>query len=443
MGNVSAAVAVFALMLTTGAANASAAPTPPTIKHVWVITLENESADVTFGPKSPAHYFNNTLRTQGVFLDQYYATGHASLDNYISMVSGQGANVITQADCVFYMNVVPGVLVNGQAAGEGCVYPKSVKTIADQMAARGLSWKGYMQDMGNTPSREAATCGHPALNSADGTQKATKQDNYATRHDPFMYFHSIIDSPTCTTNVVSLKPLADDLKSAATTPAFSFITPSLCEDGHDAPCADGRPGGLVSADLFLSTWVPRILASPAYHEGGMVIVNFDESETSDSSSCCGQQPNLLGSPLDGETGTGGGRTGAVVVSSLTKPGTTSEAQYNHYSLLRSIEDVFGLDHLGFAAAAGLNPFGPDVYSAPEGVASPVALAAGASAVAPGSSSGATPGSSSSASSTTTVPQSATHVLGKTLARTGGVGPLLGLVVLAAAIAVSRRRRVAQ
>jgi hypothetical protein len=358
-----AAVAVcFAVISAIGPARALAAP--PTIKHVWVITLENESADTTYGPNSPATYLNSTLRKQGVYLDQYYATGHASLDNYISMVSGQGANVITQADCLLFINVVPGTVgPNGQANGEGCVYPNTVPTLVDQLEAKGLMWKGYMQDMGNTPSREAATCAHPAFNTVDGTQKATAQDNYATRHNPFMYFHSIIDEPSCVTNVVSLKPLLNDLSSAAATPAFSFITPSLCDDGHDAPCVDGRPGGLKSADAFLETWAPRILASPAFAEGGMLIVNFDESEVNDATSCCNQQPNPGGSPLGGITGPGGGRTGAVIVSSRTAPNTTSSTPYNHYSLLRSLEDLFDVGHLGFAAMDGLAPFGADVYNA--------------------------------------------------------------------------------
>jgi phospholipase C len=341
------------------------AATPAPIKHVWIITLENESADTTYGPDSPAKYLNNTLRKQGVYLDQYYGTGHASLDNYISMLSGQGANAMTQADCLVYTDVVPGTIgLNGQSYGQGCVYPPQVLTLVDQLDAKGLTWKGYMQDMGNTPSREAATCAHPALNTVDRTQSATPTDNYATRHNPFVYFHSVIDEPSCNTNVVSLKPLVDDLRSAATTPAFSFITPSLCEDGHDAPCADGRPGGLVSADAFVATWAPRILASPAFAEGGMLIVNFDESEVNDATACCGQQPNPGGSPLGGITGPGGGRTGAVVVSSRTAANTTSKVPYNHYSLLRSLEDLFGVGHLGFAGLDGLAPFGADVYNAP-------------------------------------------------------------------------------
>jgi hypothetical protein len=67
--------------------------------------------------------------------------------------------------------------------------------------------------------------------------------------------------------------------------------------------------------------------------------------------------------MPGIFGPGGGRTGAVVISPWTKPGTTNDQAYNHYSLLRSVEDLFGLAHLGYAGAPGLRAFGPDVFTA--------------------------------------------------------------------------------
>jgi phosphatidylinositol-3-phosphatase len=77
---------------------------------------------------------------------------------------------------------------DGQAVGQGCVYPASVPTVADQLTAKGLTWKAYQQDMG-------APCRHPVLGLLDDTQKAPVGDQYAARHNPFVYFHSIIDGP--------------------------------------------------------------------------------------------------------------------------------------------------------------------------------------------------------------------------------------------------------
>ena len=78
-----AATALAVLALTAMSSTASAAP------HVFVIVLENEDADTTFGPSSPAPYLATTLRSQGAFVPNYYGIGHNSLDNYLAMVSGQ------------------------------------------------------------------------------------------------------------------------------------------------------------------------------------------------------------------------------------------------------------------------------------------------------------------------------------------------------------------
>ena len=348
-------------------------PTPgggvPKIGHVFIIVLENENAATTFAPNSPATYLSKTLPSIGQFVPNYYGTGHLSLDNYVAMVSGQAPNAITQSDCMFFTDFIgaPVLVTDGQVLGQGCVYPSVVKTVANQLQDAGLSWKGYMEDMGLDPAREAATCARPALNARDGTQSASAKDQYATRHNPFMYFHSIIDDhANCDAHVVPLTALSADLADGST-PNYVFITPNLCHDGHDTGCANGEPGGLVSADLFLQTWVPQIMASAAYKDDGLIIIMFDEAEAigasaADSSSCCGE-PTGLNTPLPGITGPGGGRVGAVLLSRFITGGTVNETPYNHYSLLRSVEDFFGLEHLGYAGQTGLKPFGAEVFNA--------------------------------------------------------------------------------
>lgn len=364
-----AAVAAGTLSyLAVPATSSAAAPVwqPPPVGHVFVINLENEGFATTFGAKSPAPYLAKTLRSQGNLLTQYYGIGHNSLDNYIAQISGQAPNPQTQGDCQVYTNftAAPVTAANGQVAGTGCVYPSSVKTIADQLTAVHKSWRGYMESMGSDPTREANTCGRPAPNSQDKTQSATAKDEYAARHNPFVYFHSLIDSGACQQNDVRLSQLLTDLTSISTTRSLSYITPNLCDDGHDSPCADGRPGGLVSANGWLQTWVPRILASPAYKKDGLLIVTFDESDgpESDSTACCGETagPN---SPVPGIDGQGGGRVGAVLVSRFIKPNSTTNRAYNHYSLLASIEKVMHVPFLGFAGKADLPRFGRDVYTA--------------------------------------------------------------------------------
>jgi hypothetical protein len=344
--------AVLAVPSTAGAAQ-------PAIKHVFVIVLENKDYDSSFGPQAKSPQLGQVLPSQGVLLTQYFGTAHNSLPNYIAMVSGQGPNPVTQSDCQIYQEFLPGTIgTDGQALGAGCVYPSSVKTVADQLTAAGLTWGGYMEDMGNTTTGDT-TCRHPALNSLDSTQKATATDQYAARHNPFVYFHSIIDSPDCHERDVPLDRLQADLQSVDTTPNLTFITPDLCSDGHDEPCADGRPGGYGSIDAFLAEWVPRIEASPAYQQDGALIVTFDESESGAEGCCVQDHPNTPNA--GGQTpGPGGGRTGTVVVSQFVSPGTTSDKPYNHYSLLRTIEDIFALSPLGYAGRS--NAFGPDVFN---------------------------------------------------------------------------------
>jgi len=345
-------------------AGGAAAATPPPVKHVFVVVLENKDQAKTFAADSPAPYLAHTLRRRGQYLPNYFGVTHFSLGNYIAMVSGQGSNPQTQADCQVFTDFVGGTTVSdGQAMGSGCVYPSSVKTVADQLDERGLGWKGYMEDMGNDPTREPATCGHPAVGTQDKTQTAKKGDQYAARHNPFVYFHSIIDRPACAANDVPLTRLEGDL-AANRVGAFTFFTPNLCHDGHDTPCVNGEPGGLKSPDAFLRTLIPKITASRAYRDRGMIIVTFDESE-SGAEACC-NEPQFPNTANNGgsSTGRGGGRVGAVILSSFVKPGSVNPTPYNHFALLRSVEDIFGLPHLGYAARADLKPFGSDVYNAP-------------------------------------------------------------------------------
>jgi hypothetical protein len=397
-----------------------AALPPGKITHILVIEFENEGYQTTFGPGSVATYLNGTLRKKGELLQNYYAIGHNSLDNYIAQVSGQAPTEDTQADCAdngfAYADVLPGTPDPDQAAnpgqvdGEGCVYPSSVKTIASQLDSKYppnkkthvASWRGYDQDMGNTPSRDGGVadpeggtdCAHPAIGATDTAEFATASDQYTTRHNPFVWFHSVIDNTAeCDANVVPLglpnatSHLVQDLRSQKSTPRFAFITPNLCSDGHDGTCigtnsTGSHVGGLTGADQFLQTWMPFIFSSPAYKSGDtLVVITFDEADVDESSptyaaACCGEVPGPnTHSPGNAGMGTdvdpGGGQIGALLLcAKYIAPGTVdTTGSYNHYSALRSYEDLLGLTtggadgegHLGFAAAKGLAPFGKDVF----------------------------------------------------------------------------------
>jgi phosphatidylinositol-3-phosphatase len=438
------------------------------IEHILVIDLENESFGATFGPTSPAVYLNATLLRQGQLIPNYFGTSHVSLGNYIAQVSGQGTTPSINNDCLNlnslthppvvggFTDVLPGtdttdqVSFPGQVIGDGCVFPaptrmsRGARTIGDQLdrahpddddedgpRRAGLRWRMYAEDMGEDPDRDYGSqdalggtrCAHPPIGGIDNSNSASATDQYATRHNPFVYFHSVIDDVArCNEHVVPLgKVVVDtngapdafhghlyhDLRRVETTPQFMFVTPNLCNDGHDATCAGpnvegtkdsaGRNiGGLVGADLWLKHWMPMIFASPAYRSGRMLVVlTFDESGFTDARACpdanqvdCRSPtgPNVTNpgfSPVlalfrlqTPPTATfqyaGGGQVGAVLFNPrFIEPGSiNTTGSYNHYSALRSFEDILGitrggddgLGHLGYAAVSGLKPFGPDVFN---------------------------------------------------------------------------------
>jgi len=383
----------LAAALLTGAAGAAgaaaagpAASRRPAIHHVWVIELENTSFGQAFGHPSADPELARVLVGKGALLRNYYGIGHDSLDNYIAEISGQAPNIQTGQDCAYFSRFLQFGGENfdkwtkyGQLSGDGCVYPKYVRNVGSQLTAHRLSWKSYNQQMGNKPARDGTTatshgpaCGHPKLGTIDQTDvTGPAHDSYATRHNPFVYFQNIIGSQGyCDAHVVTLKPLSSDLAHLATTPAYSWITPDTCADGHDTPrCQDGAKGGLNQVDRFLASWVPRIMASPAYRSG-LIFITFDESSSDqNAAACCGERDSLgftdpshpnVNEP--GLYGPGGGRVGAVALSPFIKPGTRSSVPYNHYSLLKTVERIFGLPLLGDARQPQVRAFGADVFT---------------------------------------------------------------------------------
>ena len=484
MASAVAVLAAVGLISSGGAASAdpgsNAAYQAPSIKHVWTIVLENKSYEASFTGLNQNSYLWKTLPSYGLLERQYYGTSHFSQGNYLSMVSGQGTSPGPQNDCPLYNETGPVQQVadgqykilndtaksdgtyNDGSTQPGCVFPAEVQTLFNQFDASNVSYKGYMQDMGNDPTREAATCGNPESSapgpavvdpgSAEGPYASpgslanpttTPDDQYVAKHNPFPWFHSLLDNGDCKEAVVPLaKNLLQDLASEETTPAFSFITPNNCSDAHDATCKGDNlsggsnaltgekktpvntQGGLYAADLFLQQVIPAIMASPAYQDGGLIDVTFDEgfppyqiygnsiadkdfqpdaalgtvtgatgtkasnngtsvqaqANTAQSVvACCNELPGPNttqpgNQAFNQDTTPGGGITGSVLISPYITPGSVTDQPYNHYSWLRSMEDLFGITeggadgngHLGYAGADGLRPFGPDVYNNPSG-----------------------------------------------------------------------------
>jgi hypothetical protein len=186
------------------------------------------------------------------------------------------------------------------------------------------------------PEGKPGNCVHPEPDAAE----APATGGYAARLNPFVFFHSLLDLGDCAANDVPLSELAGDLKKADGAANFNYIAPNLCNGGFRGQCPEGTPDGAAAADAFLSKLVPEILASPAYKQDGLLIVSFGAA-----------QPDPAAPPATDPL-----KVGALLVSPLLTAGGTDGAAYDPYSLLRSIDELFGLPPLGAAEGPKVRSF---------------------------------------------------------------------------------------
>jgi hypothetical protein len=346
-----------------GSSPQSPKATLPAIRHVFVVMLSDQPYATVFGPASPAHYLTSTLEKKGELLERYYAVAHEGLADGIVLLSGQGPTEATAANCPTYTAIAPASAgAEGQIIGKGCVYPASTQTLMGQLTVKHLTWKAYIEGI-DEGSGTPGACAHPASGAPDPSAAQAAGQNYQTWRNPIVYFESIVSSPVCASDDVGMDALKEDLASERRTASFSYIAPGPCDDGNPTPCAPGKQAGMVAANGFLQRVVPEILSSKAYKQDGLLAITVDQApstgEYADSSSCCGQPrfPNLPAPTGPAALSpAGGGQVGLLLLSPLVKGGGLVQNTYNHFSLLRSIENVFHLTNLGYAASAGVPSF---------------------------------------------------------------------------------------
>ncbi len=270
-------------------ANPTITPTPsatgasgqvPAFSHVFVIIFENHEYSSVVGSSSWSNF--NSLAAKYTLLTQSYAVAHPSLPNYLALTSGSTQGITS--DCnTCYVNAT---------------------NIADLIEGSGRTWKAYMESM---PS--ACYLG----NSGD----------YAQKHNPFVYFDDIrTNSARCQSDDVSLTQFDTDLANNKV-PNFVWITPNLCNDGHDCSAS--------TADGFLGYEVSKIFTSPAFDQNSLLVITFDEG--SSNASCCGLPSSA------------GGHIATLLISDLVKTGYQDATPYSHYSILKTIADSWGLSYL--------------------------------------------------------------------------------------------------
>jgi hypothetical protein len=304
------------------------------VKHVFVISLASSGYDASFGATPQMPYLAQTLRPQGALLSNFKLLDDASLPNSIAAISGQPPNEATAADCPTYTEIPADATVSkkGVVSGSGCVYPVATLTLADQVYGIQFKWRSYMEGMTDA-SGKPANCVHPEPEAAE----TPVTGGYATKLNPFVYFHSLLDLGDCSTNDVPITGLEKDLKKPDTTANYTYVSPNLCNAGYAGQCPAGAPEGAAAADAYLASLVPKILASPAYKADGLLIVTFTSANP---------VPNP--DPTQPPTPATDLKVGTLLVSPFITPGATDGAPYDAYSLLRSVEDLWGLTPLAKA-----------------------------------------------------------------------------------------------
>jgi hypothetical protein len=234
-----------------------------------------------------------------------------------------------------------------------------------------------------------------------------------TWRNPVVYFGTIVESAECEKHDVGFEVLSRDLTAKKKTPALSLIFPDACHSGGEVECEPGAPTGAIGAARLLKTLVPAIMASPAYEEGGglIMITSAQAPQTGehpDPSACClaPEYPDLppvaattTGTTTATTTGTttatttekststteeaatattttytaesvlatgGGGKVGLLLISPLIEPGTVVETEYaNHFTLLKTLETMFGVEPLGYASEEEMPTLSPELFVEPE------------------------------------------------------------------------------
>jgi phospholipase C len=276
-------------------------------QHVFVIMMENTSYESLIGnPNAP--WINNAAATYGVATN-YYGVIHPSQPNYIAATAGVIGNDTDDDETIDVPNIV------------------------DQLEAAGKTWRDYQQSL--------SLCNGDKLAHACGNQL------YERKHNPFVSYVDVQSNSARMANVVDLAQLDADLASGKVGD-YNFIAPDQCHDMHGRaapdtdPCSFSNEQSLIAAgDLFLSQTVGTIMSSKAWTGNSVIFIAWDESDFGgsgpfgfpDTRGCCDANP-------------GGGHVLTLVISHSDHAARASSVAYNHYSLLRTIEDGWKLGCLG-------------------------------------------------------------------------------------------------
>jgi hypothetical protein len=343
------AVAVLGLAATGAVAESGSAPailTMPRYSHIFVILEENHTADEIV-PSRAAPNLTRLAQTYG-YAWRFYAESHPSEPNYVAILGGNTFGI--RDDDAFWCKPKAKDVACPHAAEPGYAdHTVAAPSLAAQLDQHHLSWKGYFEDIPASGSRvwrwpDQPSAGKPAA-------------LYAVKHNGFMNFRDVQDDPALNQKIVGFDVLQHDLASGDV-PNYAQIVPNQCNDMHGLPKGGNVPSDCVydadkklisRGDAVAGRLVGEILRSPVWSqpENSAIVITFDENDATHpgghSPGCCGS------SPLDPDN-PGGGWIPTIVITNHGPRALTDINPYDHYSLLRTTEDAFGIaEHLGHAA----------------------------------------------------------------------------------------------
>lgn len=324
----------------------------PRYNYIFVIMEENKDyGQIVGSPDAPT--ISTLAKTYGL-ATRFYAETHPSEPNYVALVGGYTYGI--RDDNAYYCK--PG---DSPARCPGADRPGYVDhtihapSLATQLEDAHLTWKNYNESL--------PAAGSLAVVATDPKAAGVPRDLfvYASKHSGFINFASVQNDPQRARHIVGFDQLRSDLRSG-NIPNFSLIIPNLCDEMHGSSEYD-TPEDCEYSHLHELVWrgdknvhriVGEIMASRAWtgSDNAAIIITFDEDDHGGTEGCCGNDPH-------DPSNRGGGHIATVVVTNHGPRGVRDDTPYNHYSLLRTIEDAFGIhDYLKRAGAPGVVPMLP-------------------------------------------------------------------------------------
>jgi hypothetical protein len=314
----------------------------PQYQHVVEIMMENTSYATIIGNSNAPQI--NALANEYGLATNYFGVTHPSEPNYVASIGGSYFGI--QDDNQFYCTAAMAT-TDPTCAGTTVNHTIAAQSIADQLTAAGLTWRGYFQSLPPTPAPGTLVKTGP---NANGPYTYKYPSNsvalYASKHNPFVNFVGTQDNVA---NMVPDTQLSTDLATGHLA-NYSLVVPDQCHDIHGTGGCSSTTGLIAAGDAYVGATVSEIMSSRTWREGNnAIVITWDEDDFSDAgqlgTGCCGANP-------------GGGHVVTIVITNKGQGHVTDNTAYNHYSLLRTMEDAFGLPYLAHAGDSSVPSMSP-------------------------------------------------------------------------------------